>query len=68
MSTLSGACVLCVLVRHLMGSAGCRAARLKAQSASGWPCNRIRAVVCSLPRRRSSWELDSASCLVDCGG
>jgi hypothetical protein len=30
-------------------------------------CNRIGAVVCSLPERRSSWELDSASCLVDCG-
>ena len=33
-STLSGACVLCVLVRHLMGYAGGRAARLKPQSAS----------------------------------
>ena len=44
-STLSGACVLCVLVRHLMGSAGCRAARLKSQSASGWPLQQN-------PRRR----------------
>ena len=32
MSTLSGACVLCVLVPHLMGSAGGRAAWLKSQS------------------------------------
>ena len=30
-------------------------------------CNRIGAVVCSSLGRRSSWELDSASCFVDCG-
>jgi len=49
-STRWDACILCALVRRLMGQAGCRAARLKSQSASGWPCNRIGAVVCSLPR------------------
>jgi len=32
-SAPSGVCVLYVLIRHLMGSAGCRAARLKSQSA-----------------------------------
>ena len=31
MSTLSGACVLCVLVPHLMGSAGCSNDRQQAQ-------------------------------------
>jgi len=30
--TLSGVCVLYVLIGHLMGSAGCGAARLKSQS------------------------------------
>jgi hypothetical protein len=30
-------------------------------------CYEIRAVVYSLPGGRSAWELDSASCLVDCG-
>ena len=28
-------------------------------------CNAIGAVVCSLPGRRSLWELDAVSCLVD---
>src|SRR4030081_981192 len=31
-ATSSGACVLCVLMRHLMGSAGCGAAWLQSQS------------------------------------
>jgi hypothetical protein len=35
---------------HLMGSAGCRVARLKSQSASLAACYRIGAVICSLPR------------------
>jgi hypothetical protein len=66
-STLSDACVLCVLVRHLMGSAGCRAARLKSQSASGRP-RATESAPSSAPSlgRRSSWELDTASCLVAC--
>jgi hypothetical protein len=38
-----------VLVWHLMGSAGCRAARLKSQSAKLTACYRIGAVICSLP-------------------
>src|ERR1051326_3514309 len=33
MSAPSGVCVLYVLIWHLMGSAGCRSARLKSQSA-----------------------------------
>jgi hypothetical protein len=39
-----------VLMRHLMGSAGCRAARLKSQSAKPAACYRILAVIGSLPR------------------
>jgi hypothetical protein len=39
-----------VLMWHLMGSAGCRAARLKSQSAKLTACYRIGAVICSLPR------------------
>src|SRR5712671_4458099 len=35
---------------HLMGSAGCRAARLKSQSAKLTACYRIGAVIGSLPR------------------
>jgi hypothetical protein len=31
-----GGCILCVLVWHLMGRAGCKAAWLKSQSAIGW--------------------------------
>src|SRR5271170_3555316 len=53
----SGVCVLYVLVRHLMGSAGRRAARLKSQSASESACYRIHAIICSLPGRRSAREL-----------
>ena len=34
---------------HLMGSAGCRAARLKSQSAKLTACYRIGAVIYSLP-------------------
>ena len=49
-STLSGVCVLYVLIWHLMGSAGCGAARLKSQSAELAACYRIGAVICSLPR------------------
>ena len=49
MSTLSGACVLCVLVRHLMGSAGCGVARLKSPPAQKGRGYTIRAVLCSLP-------------------
>ena len=49
-STLSGVCVLYVLKWHLMRSAGCRAARLKSQSANLAACYRIHAVICSLPR------------------
>jgi hypothetical protein len=38
-------------MRHLMGSAGCGAARLKSQSAEGWAaCYRIGAIIHSLPR------------------
>src|ERR1041385_3464188 len=40
-----------------MGSAGCRAARLKSQSAMLAGCHRIGAVICSLPGRRSAREL-----------
>ncbi len=39
-----------MLIWHLMGSAGCRAARLKSQSANLAACYRIGAVICSLPR------------------
>src|SRR5437762_6331935 len=42
---------------HLMGSAGCRATRLKSQSASETACYRIGAVICLLPGRRSAREL-----------
>ena len=35
---------------HLMGLAGCGAARLKSQSAKLAACYRIGAVICSLPR------------------
>ena len=45
-----GVCVLYVLVWHLMGSAGCRAARLKSQSAKLTARYTIGAVICSLPR------------------
>ena len=44
MSALSGVCVLYVLVWHLMGSAGYKAARLKSQSAND-RCYRIDAVM-----------------------
>jgi hypothetical protein len=47
---LWGVCVLYVLIRHLMGSAGCRAARLKSQSAKLTARYTIGAVICSLPR------------------
>ena len=50
MSTLSGACVLCVLVRHLMGSAGCGVAWLKSPSARKSRSNTIGAICRSLPR------------------
>jgi hypothetical protein len=56
-----GVCVLYVLIRHLMGSAGCRAARLKSQSA------RLAAATESAPSsapslgRRSARELGSIS-------
>src|SRR5829696_258184 len=45
---------------HLMGSAGCRAARLKSQSAKLAARYRIGAVICSLPRAslRSGARLD----------
>src|SRR5882762_8260860 len=50
-TTLSGACVLYVLVWHLMGSAGCGAAWLKSQSVDGsTACYRIGAVIHYLPR------------------
>ena len=68
MSTLSGACVLCVLVRHLMGSAGCGVAWLKSQSARKSRSNTIGAICRSLPRASLLLELDSASCLVDLSG
>jgi hypothetical protein len=45
-----GVCVLYVLIWHLMGSAGCRAARLKSQSARLAACYGIGAVICPLPR------------------
>ena len=45
-----GVCVLYVLIWHLMGSAGCRAARLKSQSAKLTARYRIGAVIYSLPR------------------
>ena len=57
MSAPLGVCVLYVLIWHLMGSAGCRAARLKSQSASLTACYRIDAVICALPGRRSAREL-----------
>jgi predicted ABC-type sugar transport system permease subunit len=57
-SALLGVCVLYVLMWHLMGSAGCRAARLKSQSANLAACYTIGAVICSLPRaslRSGAW-------------
>ena len=47
----------------------CRAARLKSQSADDWPYA-TEFAPSSAPSlgRRSSWELDSASRLVDCAG
>ena len=50
MSTLSGACVLCVLVRHLMGSAGCGVAWLKSPSALKSRSYTIGAICRFLPR------------------
>jgi len=50
MGAFWGVCVLYVLIWHLMGSAGCRAARLKSQSAKLTACYRIGAVIYSLPR------------------
>ena len=50
MDAFWGVCVLYVLIWHLMGSAGCRAARLKSQSAELAACYRIGAVIYSLPR------------------
>lgn len=64
-TTSSGACVLWVLMRHLMGSAGCGAARLKSQSVEGSAALQNR---CHHPLPPSgaapAWELVSASCLV----
>jgi len=57
-----------VLMWHLMGLAGCGAARLKSQSAKLTARYRIGAVICSLPRRRSARELGSTSCLADVPG
>jgi hypothetical protein len=49
--TSLGACVLSVLIWHLMGLAGCGAAWLKSQSVDGsTACYRIGAVIHSLPR------------------
>ena len=62
-ATSSGACVLCVLMRHLMGLAGRGAARLKSQSA------RVPHATESAPSsapslgRRSARELGSTSSL-----
>src|SRR5437764_1067160 len=64
MSAPLGVCVLYVLIWHLMGSAGCRAARLKSQSASETACYRIGAVICPLPGRRSARELGWTSVFV----
>src|SRR5215831_6405292 len=50
MDAFWGVCVLYVLIRHLMGSAGCRAARLKSQSAKLTACYRIPPVIGSRPR------------------
>jgi hypothetical protein len=47
-----------------MGSAGCRAAPLKSQSAGEAACYTIDAVICSLPGRRSARELDWTSVLL----
>src|SRR5215469_3664420 len=44
-----GVCVLYVLIWHLMGSAGCRAARLKSQSAKLAARYRIGTIICSPP-------------------
>ena len=64
MSRAAGVCVLCVLSGHLMGLAGCRAARLKSQS-TRWP-HATESAPASAPsrRRRSTRELGSTSCLV----
>jgi len=57
MSAPSGVCVLYVLIWHLMGSAGCRAARLKSQSAGRPRATESTPVICALPGRRSAREL-----------
>ncbi len=59
--------VLYVLIWHLMGSAGCSAARLKSQSAKLTACCKIGAVICSSLGRRSARELGSTSCPVGAG-
>jgi hypothetical protein len=62
MSTLSGACVLCVLGRHLMGKLGAEAAKLKSQSASGLAhATESAPSSTSSLGRRSLRELDAAS-------
>ena len=55
-----GVYVLYVLIWHLMGLAGCRAAWLKSQSVQETACYRIDAVICSLPGAplRSGARLD----------
>src|SRR4029077_10407683 len=63
-STLLGVCVLYVLMRHLMGSAGCRAARLKSQSVERPHATESAPSSAPSLGRRSARELGSTSCLV----
>jgi hypothetical protein len=63
-STLSGACDLCVLVRHLMGSWVQRRLVEIAVGHRLTACYEFAPLSAPSLGRRSSWELDSASCLV----
>ena len=54
-ATSSGACVLCVLIWHLMGSAGCGVAWLKSQSVDGLTASKGN--VAELPGRMGNSRL-----------
>src|SRR5947207_3362060 len=60
--TPAGVCVLYVLMWHLMGSAGCGAARLKSQSVNGPHATESAPSSAPSLGRRSARELGSTSC------
>ena len=56
MGAFWGVCVLYVLIWHLMGSAGCRAARLKPQSVGNSHCPLPDVEKLSFSAMLDSWE------------